>query len=307
MIYRKDTIMSKKLLFIFNPHSGKTTIKAYVADIIDMFVKEGYDVEVYPTQQRGGATEKVASDGERFDHIVCSGGDGTLNEVINGLMKLDKRPTLGYIPTGSTNDFANGLNIPSNMTEAAKIAVSGEDFSIDIGNFNGFHFVYIAAFGAFTEVSYSTPQDLKNIFAHQAYLIEGIKQFPNLRAYHVKFDLDGDIIEDDFMYAMITNATSAGGFKGITGKDILLNDGLFEITLIKKIDDIAAAGDVLSVLTGLREDAPCVIKRKVKKVTVTSEEEISWTTDGEFAGAYKEASIGISEKAVTIKSSTGIE
>ena len=232
--------MNKKLLFIFNPHSGKTTIKGYVADIIDIFVKEGFDVEVYPTQRRGDATEKVVERGSEFDNIVCSGGDGTLNEVINGLMKLDKKPILGYIPTGSTNDFAQGLSIPSNMTKAAKLAVSGEDYSIDIGNFNDFHFVYIAAFGAFTEVSSSTPQDLKNIFGHQAYLIEELKQLTNLRTYNVKFDLDGDVIEGDFLYAMITNATSAGGFKGITGKDISLNDGKFEVTLIKKIDDLSA-------------------------------------------------------------------
>ena len=297
--------MRKKLLFIFNPHSGKTTVKAHVADIIDIFVKEGFDVEAYPTQRRGDATAKIVECGEHFDNVVCSGGDGTLNEVINGLMKLEKKPVLGYIPTGSTNDFAQGLSLPSAILEAAKIAVTGEDYRIDIGDFNDFNFVYIAAFGAFTEVSYSTPQDLKNILGHQAYIIEEIKQLANLRTYHVKFTLDDDVIEDDFLYGMITNATSAGGIKGITGKDISLNDGKFEVTLIKKIDDFAAAGDVLSVLTGLRDDAPGVIKRKVEKVTVESEDEIPWTNDGEFAGAYKKAEIGISGRAVTIKANPG--
>lgn len=294
--------MSKKCLFIFNPYSGRAAIKNHVADIVDIIVKAGYETEVYPTQGREDATKKVGESEGKYDHIVASGGDGTLNEVISGMMKLKKRPTLGYIPMGSTNDFANSLNISSDVLEAAETAVNGSDYNIDIGIFNKRPFVYIAAFGAFTEVSYSTSQDLKNFLGHQAYLLEGIKQLAKIREYKATFDLDGEIIEGGFLYAMITNATSAGGFKGITGKDVSLNDGVYEVMLVKKFSDIGDLNDVISVLTGLKKDAPGVIKRKASRVKVYSTEDISWTIDGEYAGSYKDVEISIENCAVSIKS-----
>ena len=294
--------MNKKLLFVYNPYSGKTVISEYVADIIDECTKVGYDVIAVPTQEKGYATKKVIEYGEYVDHIICSGGDGTLNETINGLMRIESRPTLGYIPTGSTNDFANSLSIPKAVEDAMDVAINGENFKLDIGVFNNRNFVYIAAFGAFTDVSYSTSQDLKNMIGHPAYLIEGIKRIPKLRNYHIALDVDGETIEDDFLYAMITNATSAGGFKGITGKDVSLNDGIFELLFIKKLTGPQDLNEILGVLSGLKEESPCVVKRKAKKVIIKSDEKIPWTVDGEYAGKHKEVYISIAHDAIIIKS-----
>jgi len=293
---------NKKMLFIYNPHSGKTVIKNNISDIVDIFVKNKYDVSIYPTQYRGAATDKIVECGEKYDLIVCAGGDGTLNETVNGIMQLEKRPAMGYIPTGSTNDFAYGLSIPSDVQKAAEVAVKGTSFKLDIGRFNDKNFVYIAAFGAFTEVSYNTSQDMKNILGHQAYIVEGIKQITKIKDYHVKLILDDEVIDDKFVYAMITNADSAGGFKGITGKHVSLNDGLFEVTLVKRIEDLSVLNDVLSVLAGLKDEAESVIKRKVSRVVVESKKAIPWTTDGEYAGAHKKVEIAIENKAINIKS-----
>ena len=294
--------MGKRLLFIYNPYSGKTIISEYVAEIIDECTKAGYDVIAVPTQEKGYATKKVVEYGEIVDHIICSGGDGTLNETINGLMRIEDRPTLGYIPTGSTNDFANSLSIPKTIEDAVDVAINGEEYVIDIGLFNKRNFVYIAAFGAFTEVSYSTSQDLKNVLGHPAYLLEGIRSLPKLRNYHVVVDVDGEIIEDDFLYAMITNATSAGGFKGITGKDVSLNDGIFELLFVKSIQGAPDLNEILGVLSGFKEESDRVIKRKAKHVKVISSEKIPWTVDGEFAGNHKEVEISVIPSAIEIKS-----
>ena len=294
--------MSKRLLFIYNPYSGKTVISEYVADIIDACTKVGYDVIASPTQEKGYAIKKVVEYAEVVDHIICSGGDGTLNETINGLMRVEDRPTLGYIPTGSTNDFANSLSIPKSIEDAMDVAINGELFPVDIGLFNNRNFVYIAAFGAFTEVSYSTSQDLKNVLGHPAYLIEGIKSIPKLRNYHVTLEVDGEIIEDDFLYGMITNATSAGGFKGITGKDVSLNDGIFELLFVKAISGPQDLNEVLSVLGGFKEDSERVVKRKAEHVKIFSKEKIPWTVDGEYAGKHKEVDISVIPNAVEIRS-----
>lgn len=294
--------MSKRLLFVYNPYSGKTIISEYVADIIFECTRVGYDVIAVPTQEKGYATKKVIEYSEVVDHVICSGGDGTLNETINGLMRVENRPTLGYIPTGSTNDFANSLSIPKTIEDAMDVAINGELFTVDIGLFNTRNFVYIAAFGAFTEVSYSTSQDLKNVLGHPAYLLEGIRSIPKLRNYHVKLDVDGEIIEDDFLFAMVSNATSAGGFKGITGKDVSLDDGIFELLFVKSISGPQDLNEILSVLGGFKEESERVIKRKAKHVKVMSEEKIPWTVDGEFAGEHNEVDISVIPNAIDIKS-----
>lgn len=295
----------KKLLFIYNAKSGKAQIRKYLADIIDIFIKAGYRVEVYQTQSREDAMEQVEKRGKSFDLIVCSGGDGTLNEVITGLMRSEwygeKRVPIGYIPSGSTNDFANSIILPKNMVSAANVAVNGKRRCVDIGSFNEKNFVYVAAFGAFTEVSYNTSQDLKNILGHQAYIVEGLKQFiPTItNTYHIKLLANGKKLEGNFIYGMVSNSNSVGGFKGISGKDVGLDDGLFEVTLVKQPTSPFEFQEILSaLLLGKRSRLVCQFKTSLLKVY--SEDKIDWVVDGEFGGSVKKAVIRNHCRAINV-------
>lgn len=295
--------MKKKLLFIYNAKSGKAKIKNYLADIIDVFVKEGYRVEVYPTQCVGDAKRKVKEVGKKFNRIVCSGGDGTLNEVLTGVMDIDKKPIIGYIPSGSTNDFATSIKLPKEIMQSTKVALKGNPMSVDIGSFNHDNFVYIAAFGVFTAVSYQTSQTLKNALGHTAYLIEGAKTLSDVnKSYHMKIRFDGKIIEDNFIFGMITNANSVGGFQNITGNNVVLNDGLFEVTLIKAVKNAVDLEGVLEALVNNKKKSDNVYRFKTSSLTISSPEEISWVLDGESGGAHKRVKIVNHEKAVRIMS-----
>ena len=214
--------MKKKLLFVFNPCSGKAQIKNQLLDIVDTMVKADYEVTIYPTQCAGDAKEKVEAYAGNYDLVVCSGGDGTLDEVVTGMMQCKAKVPLGYIPAGSTNDFASSLGIPKDMEKAAEAAVIGKPFPCDVGLFNGDYFVYVAAFGLFTEVSYKTSQEWKNVLGHAAYILEGAKCLHDIPSFMMQVEYNNMRIQDEFIYGMITNSTSVGGFKGMTGKDVLL-------------------------------------------------------------------------------------
>lgn len=295
----------KKLLFIYNAKSGKAQIRKHLADIIDTFIKAGYFVETYQTQRPMDAGYQVHKRGKNFDMIVCSGGDGTLNEIITGLMNSDwyaqRKIPLGYIPSGSTNDFATSINLPKNMVSAANVAVRGKQKLVDIGGFNDRNFVYVAAFGAFTEISYSTSQELKNILGHQAYVIEGIKQFiPTItKVYHIKLLANGKKIEDDFIYGMVSNSNSVGGFKGISGKDVGLDDGLFEVTLVKPPTSPFELQEIISSLL-IGKKSKLVYHFKTSLIKVYSEDRIDWVVDGEFGGSVRKAVIKNHYKAVNV-------
>lgn len=209
----------KKMLFLFNPRSGKEQIKSHLLRILDIFSKAGYDIHVHVTQCQLDARKTVEHLGKNVDVIVCSGGDGTLNETISGMLQLKKTPSLGYIPAGSTNDFASSLKISKNMEKAAREIVNGFPVPVDAGMFCGDRsFIYIAAFGAFTEVSYQTPQDRKNLLGHQAYMIESVKSLASIKPYHMRVEWDDQILEEDFVFGMVTNTRSVGGFKA--GKSV---------------------------------------------------------------------------------------
>lgn len=283
--------MVQKLLFIVNPHSGKGQIKNHLLQIVDIMVKAGFEVTVYTTQEPADATRKVTEDGAAYDRIVCSGGDGTLDEVMTGLMQSGMRIPIGYIPAGSTNDFANSLKIPKGMIKAAERAVADKPFSCDIGAFNEDTFVYVAAFGLFTEVSYKTSQQLKNIFGHVAYLMEGVKQLHDIPSYHLQVEYDGKVFQDEFIYGMITNSVSVGGFKGMTGKDVKLDDGVFEVTLIKMPHNPIELNQILVSLTNRVNDSTMIYSFKTEEVRVTSSEKVAWTLDGEFGGEHGEVII----------------
>ncbi len=290
----------KKLLFIYNPKAGKGQIKNYLLDILDIFVKAGYEVTVHPTQYAGEAIEVAADRTAKYDLVVCSGGDGTLDEVVTGIMKSVRRRPIGYVPAGSTNDFANSLQIPKNMKRSAEVAVKGTPFACDVGSFNDNTFVYIAAFGLFTEVSYETSQDVKNVLGHMAYILEGMKKLTAIKSYHLRIVTQDTVIEDDFLYGMVTNSTSVGGFKGITGKYVDLSDGMFEVTLVKRPKSLEDLNQILGALTLRDIDAAQMYCFKTACLKIESDEEVAWTLDGEFGGRHTEVVIENQKQALTI-------
>lgn len=290
----------KKLLFIFNPRSGKGMIKIHLADVIDKMVKAGYTVTVYPTQDQGDATRKVIEVGAGYDRIVCSGGDGTLDEVVAGMQKAKLNIPLGYIPAGSTNDFGKSLGISNEIGKASATVVSDQLFSCDVGKFNEDNFVYIVAFGMFTEISYETPQELKKVLGHLAYILSAGKSLASIPNYLMQIDVDGRIIQDRFIYGMITNSISVGGFKGMTGKDVQLDDGEFEVTLIKYPTNLGELNEIVASLTNMIDNTDLIYSFKTNKLHITSKESISWTRDGEFGGIHDEVYIENLHKAIQI-------
>lgn len=289
-----------KVLFIFNPHSGKGLIRNDLLEIVDIMVKASYDVTIYTTQSQGDAISKVEKEAKNFDRIICSGGDGTLDEVVTGLIKSGVDIPVGYIPAGSTNDFANSLEIPKGMVEAAAVAVTDQRFPCDVGYFNGDTFVYVAAFGLFTEVSYQTSQELKNILGHVAYILEGAKSLHDISSHKMQVEHDGIVIQDDFIYGMVTNSVSVGGFKGITGSDVHLDDGVFEVTLIKNPRNPIELNEILACLTSLIDDSNLIYSFKTNEIKFTSKEPVGWTLDGEFGGEHTELTIKNLQKRIEI-------
>lgn len=299
----------KTALFILNPHSGKGLIKNHLLEIVDILAKDGYEVTVYPTQGREDANRAMRERRKSYDLVVCSGGDGTLDEIVTGMIQSGFKTTIGYIPAGSTNDFANSLKIPSTMKKAAEVVVNGTIFSCDVGRFNDDVFVYIAAFGLFTEVSYGTPQEMKNMLGHMAYILEGVKHLQNIKSYHLKVTSVSEngeeiVIEDDFIFGMVTNSYSVGGFKSIAGNvfkgKIALNDGLFEVTLIKMPKNPMELNSILAALTIQNIDTEYMYSFKSGKLFIESEEEVAWTLDGEFGGAHKKVTLINERQAMDI-------
>lgn len=290
--------MKKRLLFLYNPRAGKTQIHSRLSDIVQIFSAAGYEITIYPTKAAGDAKKKVEKQAGRYDLIVCSGGDGTLNEVVTGMMKCTRQIPVGYIPSGSTNDFANSLHIVKDMIKAAKDIVNGRGYACDIGAFNQDNFVYIAAFGLFTDVSYETKQDMKNVLGHMAYVLEGIKRLSAIKSYHMKIICGNRKIEDDFMFGMVTNSVSVGGFKRITGKYVELDDGEFEVTLIKKPKNPMELNRLMAALVDRDIDAEDMYCFKASKLLFQSLDKIAWTLDGEFGGTHNEVLIENRKKAL---------
>lgn len=276
----------KKMLFVYNPRSGKGLIRNHLSTIIEIFSNGGYDVTVYPTKKEKDARDTVRERAEEFDIIVCSGGDGTLDEVVTGVLNSGTRHTVGYIPAGSTNDFGNSLGIPKQMDQAAELIVSGEPFACDIGRFNDDYFVYVAAFGVFTDVSYQTNQDLKNVLGHAAYLLEGMKRMGTWKSVFLRIESEAFTGEGDFVFGMITNSNSVGGFKGLPGKNIELNDGLFEVMLVRTPQNLIDWQEVITAVLTKDETSKNVVRFKAQRLTISSDEPVAWTRDGENGGEH---------------------
>lgn len=290
----------KKVLFIYNPHAGKGILKTKLSDVLDIIAKAGYEITVYPTQCYKDAYYKVAGFEDEYDRVICSGGDGTLDEVVTGMMERKRKIPIGYIPTGTTNDFANSLHIPKDLLQAADIAVNGEKFACDIGDFNRDIFVYIAAFGLFTDVSYLTNQELKNVLGHLAYLLEGATRLFDIPSHHMIIKHDGITIEDDFCYGMVTNSKSVGGFRHMVDKNVKFDDGKFEVTLIKSPKSPLALQEIVRALVTNQVNPKYMYAFKTNKITFESVEEVAWTLDGEFGGQHDYVKVKNHKKALEL-------
>lgn len=290
----------KKMIFIYNPNAGKGLLKPRLSDILDIFIKAGYEVTVYPTQSYRDAYKKVSKLKEYYDLVVCSGGDGTLDEVVTGMMQREEKIPIGYIPTGTTNDFANSLHIPKDILMAADVAVNGAVFSCDVGRFNDDIFVYIAAFGLFTDVSYQTKQNIKNVLGHLAYVLEGVKRLYNVPSYRIKVTHDEEVIEDEFVFGMVTNSRSVGGFRSMIGKNVVFDDGEFEVTLIKTPKNPIELQEIVASLLIEQINKKHMYTFKTSRITFESVEEIPWTLDGEFGGEHDIVQVSNEKQALQI-------
>lgn len=293
----------KKLYFIVNLIAGKATVGNMLGEIIDEFNKADYDVTVRVTQSATDAREKAQYACENgYDILVCAGGDGTLNQCLRGVMSSKRHIPIGYLPTGSTNDFARTLGIPKSTQDAVKWITKGEPLSVDLGKFNDSYFTYIAAFGAFTNVSYETPQQIKNVFGHASYVVGGLTQITSLHSQKMRIEYNGNVLEDDFIYGMVTNSGSVAGL--LSMNDFLLDDGMFEVTLIKKPANIVQLQKIIHSLLNISEeiDKEYIKFFRTDKITFTAlnDEKISWTLDGEFGGDMSVATVMNCNKVIDI-------
>ncbi len=291
----------RRLLFIYNIHAGKGLLKSKLAAVLDCFVKAGWEVTVHPTQGAGDAAAVAAKLGGRFQRIVCSGGDGTLHEVVTGLMARTDRPEVGYIPAGTTNDFAKNLELPRGMEATARAAAAGCPRPVDIGRFNDRFFIYVAAFGAFTDVAYNTPQQFKSLFGHLAYVLEGATRLGSIQAYPLTVEHDGGVEQGEFCYGMVSNTVSVGGFKGMPTEPVKLDDGVFEVILVRKPQNAMQLQAVLRSLVSMAPDEQGLVTSfRTGRLRISGEQELPWTLDGEYGGAPRTAEIENRSRAVQI-------
>ena len=290
----------RKLLFVVNSHAGKEAVRGQMVRILDTFVKSGWVPTVYISQRTGELPELVRKWAPDYDLVVCSGGDGTLNETLNGLMPLERRPALGYIPAGTTNDFATSLGLSKTMAKAALTAVAGVPVSLDVGRFGSKYFAYVAAFGAFTDVTYSTPQQYKNTLGKLAYLIEGAQRLSSLKSYALRLEYDGGETEGEFLLGLVSNSSYVAGVPMNRWLNTSMSDGLLEVTLVRKPAQMIELTRVASNLLKGELDHEHIFTVKTRRLRVTSREPIPWTLDGEYGGSPDRVDIEVLPRALTV-------
>ncbi len=284
----------KTLLFIYNPRAGKGRVRGKLAGILNAFTQAGQLVTAYPTQGPGDAARVARELGPKFDRIACSGGDGTLHEVVEGLMALpgSARPPIGYLPAGTTNDYARNLNLPRNMEDMATLAARGEPRPVDIGRLGEKYFIYVAAFGLFTDVAYNTPQEFKNAFGHLAYVLKGASELGNLKGYCLRVEHDGGALEGEYLYGMVSNTVSVGGVLGLPSDEVVLDDGLLELILVEKPKTVAQLNTVMLALAKQEYSRDSgVVGLHSSRFRITCGEAVPFTLDGEFGGEHTDTEI----------------
>ena len=275
--------MEKQLLLVLNPCAGQRRANRLMPEILRVFWDAGYRCVSYVTSCQGDAQRYVEAHAAEFDRIVCIGGDGTLNETIAGVLRAGANPSIGYIPAGTTNDYANSLGLASDVLEAAAEAAEGEVYSLDVGWFNGRHFIYTASCGAFTKASYSTPQSMKNALGHLAYVLEGIKDISSLRPWHMRVETENSVIEDDFIFAAIANSTSIGGILRLESNMVALDDGRFEVMLVRNPVTVIQLSSILHGITTLELPNEMVHFFSAERINIACDRPLEWTLDGERA------------------------
>ena len=272
----------KKMLFIMNPISGQKKAAKFLPEIISLFNRADYEVITYLTGCQGDATRMAALRGGDVDIVVCCGGDGTFNETITGLLENDIQVPVGYIPSGSTNDLANSLKLSSNPLKAAQDILEGTPAVYDVGKFGSRYFSYVASFGAFTQTSYTTPQSIKNLLGHTAYVLSGISELSQIRKEHVRMEIDGEIVEDDFLFGAISNSTSVGGVLTLDPKVVNMSDGLLEILLVRAPHNLTEITECLQAFQAQDyNNCAMVTFRSARRVRILANPGMLWTLDGE--------------------------
>ena len=273
--------MEKKLLLVMNPYAGQRRANKSMPEIIRAILDAGYRCETYITAGPADATRYVAQCAAEFDRIVCIGGDGTLNETIAGLVEGGATCPVGYIPAGTTNDYASSLGIPSEILEAAADAVDGTPCYFDLGSFNGRQFIYTASCGAFARTSYTTSQTAKNILGHLAYVLEGMRDIPSLKPIHLKVSCDDRKLEDDYIFCAVTNSLSVGGILKLRPDMVRLNDGMFEVMLVKYPTQPMHLTKILMALRSSDLPSEMIEFFTADRLTIEAADDIEWTLDGE--------------------------
>ncbi len=290
------------LLFITNLGAGKSLMRSQLPGVIDTFIKANYEVSVHITQSPQDGYKKFISSHDRFDMIVCSGGDGTLNEIVSAAMEVTYTKPIAYIPTGTSNDFATTSHISKDPITCAKEICKGKVHEYDIGKFNEKYFTFMCGFGIFSDVSYTTPQSAKNILGYSAYVIEGVKQWFSIPKYKINITYENTQIEGEYCYGMISNGSSIGGFTFFNEDDIGLNDHLFECLFVKKPNNPLDVQNILTALLSKKpQTSPFIDVFTASELHISCKEQIKWTIDGEYGGKLYEASIKNLHKAITLR------
>ena len=290
----------KKLLLVVNPCAGMKRIQRYLADIIGLFTAHGYENIVYMTAGRADATQIVQRKAAEVDLVVCAGGDGTFNEVVAGMLLSSADKPIGYIPAGSTNDFASSLGLPKQIMEAARCIVEGTPHRLDIGRFNDRYFSYVASCGAFTRTSYATPQSVKNALGHVAYLLAGIKDIANIRKIHLRVETDDQVLEDDYIFGAVSNSTSVGGVLTLDPHLVNMSDGVFEVLLIRSPSNLLELNECIVALSTQNYHSGAITFCNTKKVKITAPASVDWTLDGEMAGGSETIEVENLHDAIAI-------
>ena len=278
----------KKMLLVVNPYSGQKKAGKMLAEIIALFNRADYAVQAYITAGPGDATGEVARLCDQVDLVVCCGGDGTFNETIAGLLQVGSNTPVGYIPAGSTNDFASSLHLPCDLLEAAKEIIEGRPVAYDAGSFGGRIFSYVASFGAFTRASYATPQGIKNALGHTAYVLEGIQELSQIRKEHIRMIVDGEEVEDDFLFGAICNSTSVGGILTLDPEVVDLRDNKLEILLVRAPRNLAELHECILAVQSQKYNCAMLTFRSATHIRIFADPDMPWTLDGEREDGHSE-------------------
>ena len=291
----------KKMLFLVNPCAGQKKAKRYLADMIDLFNRAGYAVMTHMTSQPGEG-EKIAMEfAHRVQLIVACGGDGTFNETVSGVMKSGAQVPIGYIPAGSTNDYATSLRLSTNIMQAARDVLEGEAERLDVGMFEGRYYSYVASFGAFTRASYATPQNAKNLLGHMAYVLSGMQELTQIKSHHLRFELpEGEVIEGDFIFGAVSNSISVGGILTLAEDRVDLTDGKLELLLIRTPKNLQELTECVLALQKKTYDSAVLTFRSVPYVRITAPADMEWTLDGEREGAHETIEVQCVRQAVSV-------